>query len=90
MVSRLKDLYGRAVDSAQSWGNTAAKQAALARKAALSSSNGASKVEQWAVNKAVHYKEWANFGSKDLEPVVAAFSAKPTSLREPWLVVLFI
>ena len=30
-------------------------------------------VEHWAVNKAVHYNEWANFGKKDFEPVVAAF-----------------
>jgi hypothetical protein len=73
VLSRVKDLYGKAVDSAQSWGNTTAKEAALARKAALSSSNGASNVEQWAVNKAVHYNEWANFGRKDFEPVVAAF-----------------
>lgn len=56
----------------QSWGNTTTKEAALARKAALSSSNGESNVEQWAVNKAVHYNEWANFGRKDFEPVVAA------------------
>jgi hypothetical protein len=72
VLSRVKELYGKAVDSAQSWGNTTTKEAALARKAALSSSNGASNVEQWAVNKAVHYNEWANFGRKDFEPVVAA------------------
>ena len=29
--------------------------------------------KQWAVNKAVHYNEWANFGKKDFEPVVTAF-----------------
>lgn len=73
VLSRVKELYGRAVDSAQSWSNTTTKEAALSRKAALSSSNGASNVEQWAVNKAVHYNEWANFGRKDFEPVVAAF-----------------
>ena len=25
------------------------------------------------MNKAVHYNEWANFGKKDFQPVVAAF-----------------
>jgi hypothetical protein len=30
-------------------------------------------VEHWAVNKSVHYNSWANFGRKDLEPVVASF-----------------
>ena len=39
----------------------------------LSTSASASGVEQWAVNKAVHYNEWANFGKRDFEPVVAAF-----------------
>lgn len=73
VLSRVKELYSKAVDSAQSWSNTTTKEAALSRKAALSSSSGASSVEQWAVNKAVHYNEWANFGRKDFEPVVAAF-----------------
>jgi len=30
-------------------------------------------VDQWAVNKLVHYNEWANLGRKDFEPVVAAY-----------------
>lgn len=73
VLHRLKELYGKAADSAQSWNNTTAKEVALSQKAALSTSNGVSNVEQWAVNKAVHYNEWANFGRKDFEPVVAAF-----------------
>lgn len=73
VLRRAKELYGKAATSAQSWGNTAAKDAAASRKEALSVSNGAVNVEQWAVNKAVHYNEWANFGRKDFEPVVAAF-----------------
>lgn len=73
VLGRMKDLYGKAANAAQSWGNTAAKEAATNRKAALSNSNGAANVELWAVNKAVHYNEWANFGKKDFEPVAAAF-----------------
>jgi hypothetical protein len=72
-VFGIKDDYGRAADAAQSWGNTAAKETATTRKALLSSSSAAMSVEQWAVNKAVHYNEWANFGKKDFEPVVSAF-----------------
>ena len=49
------------------------KDAAGKLKSALSTSSGASNVEQWAVNKAVHYSEWANFGKKDFEPVVGSF-----------------
>jgi hypothetical protein len=73
VLTRMKSLYGRAADAAQSWGNTAAKDTATTRKALLSSSSAAMSVEQWAVNKAVHYNEWSNFGKKDFEPVVSAF-----------------
>lgn len=68
VLSRAKELYGKAADAGQSWGNAAAKQAALERKAALSSSSGASNVEQWAVNKAVHYNEWATSGRRISSP----------------------
>ena len=81
VLSRAKDLYGKAADAAQSWGNAVAKQAALERKVALSGSSGAINVEQWAVNKAVHYNEWANFGKSDFEPVVVAFKEFMESLR---------
>ncbi len=49
------------------------RQRPLKRKATLSTSNAGTSGEQWAVNKAVHYNAWANFGKKDFEPVVAAF-----------------
>jgi recombinational DNA repair ATPase RecF len=73
VLKRLRDLCGKAADVAQAWGNAADKEAATKRKTALSTSSGAMNVEQWAVNKAVHYNEWANFGKKDFEPVVTAF-----------------
>jgi len=73
VLKRMKELYGKAAEAAQSWGNKADRETVAKCKAALSTSNGAANVEQWAVNKAVHYNEWANFGKKDFEPVVAAF-----------------
>jgi hypothetical protein len=73
VLKRIKELYGRAADAAQSWGNAAARDAAATRKEALAASNATVSVDQWAVNKAVHYNEWANFGRKDFEPVVTAF-----------------
>jgi hypothetical protein len=72
-ISRMKTLLGKAANAAQSWGNKVEMEKAVALKKALSESSGTSQVEQWAVNKAVHYHEWANFGKKDFEPVVAAF-----------------
>jgi hypothetical protein len=73
VLSRMKELHGKAAEAAQSWNNKAAAEAVAARKAALAAASAATNVEQWAVNKAVHYNEWANFGKKDFEPVVAAF-----------------
>lgn len=73
VMSRMKQLLGKAADAAQSWGDGAKKDAAAALRKALSESKGATDVEQWAVNKAVHYNEWANFGKKDFEPVVDAY-----------------
>lgn len=73
VLKRMKDLCGKAADVAQSWGKDADKEAAGKRKTLLSTSNAAMSVERWAVNKAVHYNEWANFGRKDFEPVIAAF-----------------
>ena len=91
VLKRMKDLYGKAADTAQSWGSKEAREAATQRKDALSASAGASNVEQWAVNKAVHYNEWANFGKKDFEPVVAAFKELLDCFRcdkcDSWLYV---
>lgn len=72
-LKRMKELCGKAETAAHSWGNADAKQAAADRKAVLSTSSAATQVEQWAVNKAVHYNEWANFGKTDFQPVVAAY-----------------
>jgi hypothetical protein len=45
------------------------------------------------VNKAVHDNEWANFGKKDFEPVVAAFKELLGCFRcetcESWLYVTY-
>ena len=87
----MKQLLGKAVSSAQSWGHDAKKQDAMNRKQTLSESNAALNVEQWAVNKAVHYNEWANFGRRDFEPVVKAFHDMLEIFRCPvcdsWLYV---
>ena len=70
---RLMDLLGKAADAAQSWGNDEEKQMVGTLKEKISASWKASQGEQWAVNNAVHYNSWANFGKNDFEPVVAAF-----------------
>lgn len=90
-LSRLKKLYAKAADAAQSWGNEAPKDEALARKEALAKASSAASVEQWAVNKAIHYNAWANFDRKDFEPVVNAFKELLECVRckscKSWLYV---
>jgi RecF/RecN/SMC N terminal domain len=50
VLKRLKDLYGKATEAAQSWGNTTAKDAAIERKKALSASNAALRQDyEWLV-----------------------------------------
>jgi hypothetical protein len=73
VLARMKSLLGKAADAEQSWKNDATKEAAAKRKEQLATSSAAMSVEQWAVNKAVHYNEWANFGKTDFQPVVGAF-----------------
>ena len=72
-LKRMKELCGKAESAAHSWGKTADKQAAAGRRTRLSASTAATQIERWAVNKAVHYNEWANFGSTDFHPVVDAY-----------------
>lgn len=91
VLTRMGSLYGKAADAAQSWGNKADKDAAVKRRGELSAASAASNVEQWAVNKAVHYNAWANFGKMDFQPVVAAFKALLACFRcegcDSWLYV---
>ena len=73
VLSRTKDLLGKAAESAKSWGKPDREADALEKKKFLSNCNAGMRVEQWSVNKAVHYNAWANFGVNDFKPVVAAF-----------------
>ena len=71
--SRYTQLLKAAQSSARSWGN----QETLSQLDELDSVRGQvfnqAGVEQWAVNAAVHYNEWANLGPSDFASVAAAF-----------------
>ena len=73
-LSRMKVLLGKAAEAAQSWGNKEEQGKAVALKKAIGEAAQAAQIEQWAVNKSVHYNEWANLGKKDFAPVVGAFT----------------
>jgi hypothetical protein len=60
--------------SAQSWSNKTDESNLTAMEDAFNKSKVASNVEQWQINPAVHYNQWANFHKNDFEPVVKAFN----------------
>jgi hypothetical protein len=92
VLKRIKALWGDAAKSAESWNKTDFQQIAIERKQFLSSCDAAMRAEQWAVNKAVHYNEWASFGKNDFKPVVAAFKELLECFRcktcDSWIYVL--
>jgi energy-coupling factor transporter ATP-binding protein EcfA2 len=73
VIGRQGDLLKSAAKAAKSWGDKeqVEKVEALqkARNQILAASNG----EQWVINKAVHYNEWADLSKNDFKPVVTAF-----------------
>jgi hypothetical protein len=73
VIGRQGDLLKSALRAAKSWDDKdqIAKVEALqkARSDILTSSNG----EQWVINKAVHYNEWADLSKNDFKPVVKTF-----------------
>ena len=74
-MGRQGELLKQAAAAANSWNDAdaIAKTGAMkkARSDALVSYGG----EQWAVNKAIHFNEWATFSKADFEPVVQALRA---------------
>ena len=73
VLTRMDKLLGKAVKAAQSWNKQSVQAEISNRRSKLSTSKEATRVEQWAVNKAVHYNAWANFERNDFKPVVSAF-----------------
>jgi hypothetical protein len=73
VIGAWKKLLGKAQESANSWN----KKDETARISALQKEFSArvdkSNVEQWAINKSIHYNEWAELKKQDFSPVVDAF-----------------
>jgi hypothetical protein len=65
--------FGVAAKAANSWNDSQAKQVIAELKAARGAAVIAQAEESWAINKAVHYNEWASFSKADFEPVVDAW-----------------
>lgn len=74
-IGRVKKLLKEGKAAAQSWGQAENFDKAQALDTAFATAAAASNVEQWQVNAAVHYNEWANLHRNDFEPVVKSFKA---------------
>lgn len=72
-IGAMNELYKKAKTTAQSWGNKARVDEINGYHTAFTAAVIQSQSEQWEINPAVHFNEWANFQRQDFEPVVAAF-----------------
>lgn len=72
-MSSMSELYKKAKATAQGWGDKARFDEINASHTAFTAVVTHSQSEQWEINPAVHYNEWANLQRQDFQPVVAAF-----------------
>jgi len=73
VIQRQGELLKKAEKAAKSWENEEDMEKVkqfLARRADIMA---ASNSEQWIINKAVHYNEWADLSLEDFKPVVNAY-----------------
>lgn len=74
-IKHLRQLYRKAKEAANSWGQKEIVAAITTKEAEFSKKVQASNAEQWQVNVAVHYNSWDTLTSKDFMPVVEAYKA---------------
>lgn len=70
---RWSDLLGKAKAAAQSWQQDEEFEKLKVRHEEFTATLAKSKVDQWELNAAVHYNEWARLQKNDFLPVVSAF-----------------
>ncbi len=73
VIGRQGDLLKKAAAAAKSWDDAEQIAKVEEMKRVRTESLTACGGEQWIINKAVHYNEWANLSKEDFVPVVAAF-----------------
>lgn len=72
-VAKMKSHLKVARVAAQSWGQDVKVKAISERETQYADAATATRIDQWQVNAAVHYNEWANLQKNDFQPVVDAF-----------------
>ncbi|PXX41616.1 AAA family ATPase [Undibacterium pigrum] len=74
-ISKMKKLIKQGKSAAQSWGQNDNVTAISEFEKKFNEVVQASNVEQWQINAAVHFNEWANFQKNDFESVVATYKS---------------
>jgi recombinational DNA repair ATPase RecF len=69
----LGDHFKKAKAAANSWGQKDVIEAIAGREAAFTDAKMKTGYENWQINTAVHFNEWADLKKQDFGPVVAAF-----------------
>ena len=72
-IGSLRKLLKAGKVAAQSWGQNDEFQAINDLESGFSTAAAKSNAEQWQINTAVHYNQWASLQKGDFEPVVGAF-----------------
>lgn len=74
-ISKMKSLLKAGKAAAQAWKQADVFKAVLDRETVFAEAVEKSQVEQWQINAAVHFNEWAAFHRNDFAPVAEAFKA---------------
>src|SRR5207245_2273862 len=72
-IKRFRDLLKEGRKSAESWDQQDKVEKIKTLQEELDMAAKESEAEQWQVNTAIHYNEWANLNKNDFAPVVEAF-----------------
>jgi hypothetical protein len=72
-TARFRSLLKEGKAAAESWGSGEDTNLIAAREAEFATLVAATYVDQWQVNAAVHYNEWANLQKSDFAGIVQAF-----------------
>lgn len=83
VIGRQGELLKLAAKAANAWKDEDAKTKVEAMKKARSDALTAYGDENWVINKAVHYNEWASFSKVEFKAVVAAFKTLLLQFRCP-------
>ena len=89
VLKKFSKLLKQAKKVASAWGDTEAEASVVALESTFDSARHEADAESWAVNKAIHYNAWADFGKADFEDVVNAYKSlldcMACSVCQQWL-----